>query len=75
MWHGRPKPLPTLADAAERLDIGRDCDLHFNVQYMDTDEIERELEKKFAAKDVASMESHEEAEPLVSVEDFVSRSG
>jgi len=52
----------------------RDCDLHFDIQYMDTDEIERELENKFAAKDVVSVESHEEVEPLVSVEDFVSSS-
>jgi len=52
----------------------RDCDLRFDVQYMDMDKIERELENKFAAKDVACTESHEEAEPLVSVEDFVSRS-
>jgi len=42
---------------------------------MDTDEIERELENKFAAKDVVSVESHEEVEPLVSVQDFVSSSG
>ena len=35
----------------------KECDLHFDVQYMDTDEIERELENKFAAKDVASTES------------------
>jgi len=42
---------------------------------MDTDEIERELENKFAAKDVASVETLDEAEPPVGVEDFVSRSG
>jgi len=42
---------------------------------MDTDELERELENRFATKDVASVESPKEAEPLVSVEDFVSRSG
>jgi len=42
---------------------------------MDTDEIERELENKFATKDVASVETPDEAEPPVSVEDFVSRSG
>jgi len=41
---------------------------------MDTDEIERELENKFAAKDIASVEAPDEVEPLVSVEDFVSRS-
>jgi len=42
---------------------------------MDTDEIERELENKFATKDLASMKTLDEAEPLVSVEDFVSHSG
>jgi len=42
---------------------------------MDTDKIERELENKFAAKDIASMETLDEAETPVSVEDFVSRSG
>jgi len=34
---------------------------------MDIDKIERELENKFAAKDVASTESHKEMEPLVNV--------
>jgi len=34
----------------------KECDLRFNVRYMDTDELERELENKFAAKDVASAE-------------------
>jgi len=53
----------------------KECDLCFNVRYMDTDKIERELENKFAAKDVASVETPDEAEPPVSVEDFVSRSG
>jgi len=38
-------------------------------------QLERELENRFAAKDVASAESPEEAEPLVSIEDFVSCSG
>jgi len=52
----------------------KECNLCFNVRYMDTDEIERELENKFAAKDVASVETLDEAEPPVSVEDFVSRS-
>jgi len=52
----------------------KECDLCFDVQYMDTDEIERELENKFAAKDIASVETPDEAEPPVSVEDFVSRS-
>jgi len=53
----------------------KECDLRFDVRYMDTDEIERKLENKFAAKDVASVETLDEAEPPVSVEDFVSRSG
>ena len=35
----------------------KDCDLWFDVRYMDTDELERELENKFAAKDVASAET------------------
>ena len=48
----------------------KECDLRFDVRYMDTDEIERELENKFAAKDVASAESHEETEPLVNVEEL-----
>ena len=37
--------------------------------------VETELENKLAAKDVAPVETSEEAEPPVSVEDFVSRSG
>jgi len=53
----------------------KECNLCFDVRYMDTDKIERELENKFAAKDVASVETPDEAEPPVSVEDFVSRSG
>jgi len=42
---------------------------------MDMDEIERELENKFATKDIASAETPDEAEPPVNVEDFVSCSG
>jgi len=53
----------------------KDCNFRFNVQYMDADELETELENKLAAKNVASMETLDEAEPPVSVEDFVSRSG
>jgi len=41
---------------------------------MDTDELEMELKNKLVAKDVASMETPDEAEPPVSVEDFVSHS-
>ena len=53
----------------------KDCDLRFDVRYMDADKLETELENKLAAKDVAPVEASEEAEPPVSVEDFVSRSG
>ena len=53
----------------------KDCDLRFDVRYMDADELERELENKFAAKDVASAEPPVEEEEGLSVEDFVSRSG
>jgi len=42
---------------------------------MDMDELERELENKFAAKDVASAETPVEEEEELSAEDFVSRSG
>jgi len=42
---------------------------------LDTDKLERELENKFAAKDVASVEPPVEGEEELSVEDFVSRSG
>ena len=41
----------------------KDCDLRFDVWYMDADELETELENKLAAKDVAPMETSEEAEP------------
>jgi len=51
------------------------CDLRFDVRYMDTDELERELENKFATKDVASAEAPVEGEEELSIEDFVSRSG
>jgi len=53
----------------------KECDLRFNVRYMDTDKIERELENKFAGKDIAFVETPDEVEPPVSVEDFVSHSG
>ena len=52
----------------------KDCDLRFDVRYMDADELEMELENKLAAKDVAPVETLDEVEPPVSVEDFVSRS-
>ncbi|HEX9428859.1 MAG TPA: hypothetical protein VF944_00625 [Candidatus Bathyarchaeia archaeon] len=42
---------------------------------MDMDELERELENKFATKDVAPAETPVEGEEELSAEDFVSRSG
>jgi len=53
----------------------KDCDLRFDVRYMDTDELETELKNKLAARDVAPAETPDEAEPTVSVEDFVFHSG
>ena len=71
----------TPADACRRCGkIGhwaKDCDLRFDVRYMDADEVEAALENKLAAKDAVPAELLAEDEPLppVSVEDFVSRSG
>jgi len=47
----------------------KECDLRFDVRYMDTDKLERELENKFAAKDVASAETRVEGKEELSVED------
>ena len=83
------KPVPMDIDTAQKAKAtpdtcrrcgktghwAKDCDLRFDVRYMDTDELERELENKFAAKDVASAEPPVEEEEELSVEDFVSRSG
>jgi len=53
----------------------KDCDLRFDVRYMNEDELEMELENRLATKDVAVLEAPSDVELLVSVEDFVSRSG
>ena len=53
----------------------KQCNLRFDVRYMDMDELERELENKFATKDVASAEPPVEEKEELSIEDFVSRSG
>ena len=52
----------------------KDCDLRFDVCYMNEDELEMELENRLAAKDVAVLEAPSDMEPLVSIEDFVSLS-
>ena len=52
----------------------RDCDLRFDVRYMDADELESLLEDKLAVKDAVPAETPAEEGP-VSVEDFVSHSG
>jgi len=53
----------------------KDGNLCFDIRYMDADELETELENKLATKDIASVETPDEVEPPVRVEDFVSRSG
>ena len=53
----------------------KECALRFDVRYMDTDELERELENKFAAKDVASAEPPVEGEEELSVEDLYPAAG
>ena len=50
----------------------KDCDLRFDVHYMDTDELELMLEDKLAARDAVPTEPL--AEPEANVEDFVSHS-
>jgi len=52
----------------------KECDLRFDVRYMDTDELERELENKFSAKDVVPAEPPVEEKEELSIEDFVSHS-
>ena len=46
----------------------KDCDLRFNVQYMDSNELQTELESKLAARDMIPPEP----ESADSIEDFVS---
>jgi hypothetical protein len=55
----------------------KDCDLRFDVRYMDSDELETFMESKLAAKDVATEEPLvEENEPApVELKDFVPHSG
>jgi len=43
----------------------KDCDLCFDIRYMETDELEMELENKLAARDVAPTETPDEAEATV----------
>jgi hypothetical protein len=52
----------------------KDCSLRYDVRSMDVDELEKALEDKLAAKDVAAVEEPE-VESVGSVEDFVSHSG
>ena len=49
----------------------KDCPLRFDVRYMDSDELQTELESKLAAKDAVSTKS--EVELVDSEEDFVPR--
>jgi hypothetical protein len=57
----------------------KDCELRYDVRHMNADELQTVLEDKLAAKDVAPTdpppEAPQEAEEVITVEDFVSRSG
>ena len=82
-------PVPMDIDAARRAKAlsdtcrrcgkaghwAKDCDLRFDVRYMDADELETELENKLAAKDAVPPEVPKEVEQVISVEDFVSLNG
>ena len=82
-------PVPMDIDAAHRAKAlsdtcrrcgkaghwAKDCDLRFDVRYMDADELETELENKLAAKDAVPPEVPKEVEQVISVEDFVSLNG
>ena len=61
--------------------FAKDCNLRFDVRYMEPEELDAELQKKWAAKDIAELreplveQAEAEEEEEISVEDFVSRSG
>jgi hypothetical protein len=70
------KPKSTLDTCRRYGKLGhwaKDCNLCFDVQYMDTNRLERMLENKLAAKDAVLVEQPVQAEQPDSVEDFVSR--
>ena len=52
----------------------KDCALRYDVRHMDADELEKVLEDRLVAKDVATAEEPD-VELVGSVEDFVSHSG
>jgi hypothetical protein len=49
----------------------KDCDLHFDIWYMDTNELVKVLEDKFATKDAVPADQPEELEQPGSIEGFV----
>ncbi len=55
----------------------KDCQLRFDVRYMNSDELETHMENKLAAKDIATEEppSEEDESGPTELKDFVSRSG
>jgi len=53
----------------------KDCELRFDVRHMTADELDEELQRKFAAMDAVPPTPPKEEEEVVTVEDFVSRSG
>ena len=53
----------------------KECDLRFDVRFMDANKLEEQLEKKHAALDVAPPDTLADADPAVSTGDFVFHSG
>jgi hypothetical protein len=85
---GNPVPMDidaarkakAIADNCRRCGLpghwARDCPQRYDVRFMETDELERTLEDKLAAKDAVPAEEKEvELEDESSVADFVSHSG
>jgi len=82
-------PVPMDIDATHRAKVApenchrcgkpghwsKDCERRFDVRYMNADELEKAMEDKNAARDVAPAAPIQEAEVPDSVEDFVSHSG
>ena len=74
VWKNKTAP-DTCCCCGKTRHWSKDCNLHFNICYMNEDELEMELENRLAAKDIAVLKVSSDVEPLVSIEDFVSLSG
>ena len=55
--------------------LAKECHLRFDVRFMDADELEELLLTKHTALDAVPPDSPNDADPVVSTQDFVSRSG